>query len=65
MDEKQTATALATLASAIASVSRSVIAMQKGDSRTASEQIQICVGLLADFQDLQDQVLGNDKVKTS
>jgi hypothetical protein len=65
MDDKQIADALATLASAIASVSRSVIAMQKGDARAASEQIEICVGLLADFQDLQDQVLGNDRIKTS
>lgn len=65
MDDRQITNALATLASAIASVSRSVIAMQKGDTRAASEQIEICVGLLADFQDLHDQVLGNDRIKTS
>jgi hypothetical protein len=65
MDEKQIATSLATLASAIASVSRSVIAMQKGDKRTASEQIEICVGLLADFQELQEQLAGSGAIRAS
>jgi hypothetical protein len=55
VDEKLVADALATLASAIASLSRGVIAMQKGDSFTAMEQIEICAGLLANFQDLQVQ----------
>lgn len=56
MDEKLVAASLETLASAIASVSRSVIAMQKGDSLAAKEQIEVCVALLADFQDRRDQL---------
>ena len=61
MDERLLTTSLATLASAIASLSRSVIAMQKGDSLTANEQIEICVGLLANFQALQDQMTAGAK----
>lgn len=56
MDEKLVAASLETLASAIASVSRSVIAMQKGDTLAAKAQIEICVALLADFQERHDQL---------
>jgi hypothetical protein len=56
MDEKALTTSLTTLASAIASLSRSVIAMQRGDSLTANEQIEVCVGLLANFQDAQEKI---------
>ncbi|PVM77505.1 hypothetical protein [Caulobacter radicis] len=60
MNEKLIITSLETLASAIASVSRSVVAMQKGDTLAAKEQIETCVGLLADFQELRDQLAGGE-----
>lgn len=60
MNEKLLVTSLETLASAIASVSRSVVAMQKGDTLAAKEQIETCVGLLADFQELRDQLAGGE-----
>jgi hypothetical protein len=65
MDEKLVAASLETLASAIASVSRSVIAMQKGDTLAAKEQIEICVALLADFQERHDQLTAGGGTRAS
>jgi len=65
MDEKLMIASLATLASAIASLSRSVIAMQKGDSLTANEQVEVCAGLLANFQAQHDRLTGGGKAEPS
>ncbi|MBT9471987.1 MAG: hypothetical protein V4514_19615 [Pseudomonadota bacterium] len=55
LDDKALSALLMTLASAIASLSRSIMAMQRGDSLSAKEQVEICVVLLANFQEAQER----------
>lgn len=65
MNEKDLLTALDTLAAAIASLSRSIVAVRNGEPGTAREQVEVCVALLADYQLLHQKLRASLNVVTS